>query len=136
MRKIQRSNLPVLHPAHQRKATFLLAADGRKAGRLQVIGNRLTLWKPADPHKHMLRLPPAWALDAKVLRDAERAGAVDVEIRERGGRKRRWRVSLGAFRSHGFDFCRSAGPQVGLALEHWTVVDPAGAQGHLFGAAS
>lgn len=69
---------------------------------------------------HMLRRPPAWALDLQSLLDAEAAGATSVEVHdtETG---RTYRASVETIRRHGFTFDRGHGRQIGLALDRWTL---------------
>ncbi len=94
-------------------------AQGRVVG--QVRG--ATFCKMVSASRHMLRKPPAWALDLQSLCDAERMGARWVELfdRDTGGR---YRASVELVRRHGFVFDRGHGRQIGLPLDRWTVTRP------------
>ena len=42
-----------------------------------------TLYKTVNSSKHFLKIPPAIAFDISTLEDAERAGAVRVQVKDR-----------------------------------------------------
>jgi hypothetical protein len=69
---------------------------------------------------HFLRKPPAIAFDVSSLDDAERAGAVQVQVtdRETG---RIYRAPLALVRSAGFAVNRGYGAQWALPLCYWSV---------------
>jgi hypothetical protein len=69
---------------------------------------------------HMLRRPPAWALDLQSLADAEAAGATAVEIHDRETGLTYW-ATIASIRRYGFPLNRGHGAQVGLVLERWQV---------------
>ena len=69
---------------------------------------------------HMLRKPPAWAIDLQILEAARRDGATRVEITDIEGRKV-YTAAVIDFDLHGFKFNRGFGDQIGLALTHWHV---------------
>ena len=106
-------------------------AQGRVVG--QVRGN--VFHKTVRGSVHMLRRPPAWALDLGSLLQAEKQGARSVEIRdiETGNR---YRASIEQVRRHGFTLDRGYGQQIGLALDRWTLTRPGEVQAeqlNLFG---
>jgi hypothetical protein len=70
--------------------------------------------------RHLLRLPRAWALDARSLRDAETAGAKFVEIQDRDTGQT-YSASTARIRERGFTVDRGHGRQIALLLEEWAV---------------
>jgi hypothetical protein len=107
------------------RAILLRTEDGKVVGTVRLYRGRRVLYKVADPAIHQLRQPLAWAWDSPVLDQAERFGAVDAVIRERGG-TRTWTAPLSEFRTHGLEFNRGHGPQVALPLAFWRVAPPGG----------
>lgn len=91
-------------------------AQGRVVGR--VRGN--VFRKSVRGSRHMLRRPPAWALDVGSLLEAERLGARFVEVFDRDTGAT-YRADVADVRRHGFTFDRGHGRQIGLPLERWTV---------------
>jgi len=87
-------------------------------GRVVAVLRGRILKKRARGSAHMLRQPPAWAIDSQILEQAQRDGAREVEITdtETG---RIYRAAIDAFDLHGFRFNRGFGDQVGLALNYW-----------------
>jgi len=84
---------------------------------------------------HRLRVPPAWAVDAQSLADAESLGARTVEIRDAESGCV-YRADIALIRRRGFEFDRGHGVQVGLALALWDCQrpgEPAAAQLRLLG---
>jgi len=81
---------------------------------------------------HMLRKPPAWAIDLQILEAARRDGATRVEITDIEGRKV-YTAAVIDFDLHGFKFNRGFGDQVGLALCYWQVETQDARQLMLFG---
>ncbi|GAP05908.1 hypothetical protein ATHL_00749 [Anaerolinea thermolimosa] len=69
---------------------------------------------------HQLRQPPAWAVDADILRKAMADGAqvVEIEDTETG---RVFVTGIRAFELCGFCFNRGFGEQVALPLKFWRV---------------
>lgn len=72
---------------------------------------------------HQLTTPAAWALDVASLRDAERAGAVRVELRDRE-RGLIWRATIATIRKLGQPIDRGFGAQLALVLPYWTTTRP------------
>lgn len=72
---------------------------------------------------HQLRKPPAWALDAQSLADAERAGAVRVQICD-SENDTTYTASIADIRRRGFTVNRGYGLQIALPLELWAVTRP------------
>lgn len=92
------------------------AASGQVIGTIE--GDAFT--KRVKSSKHMLRQPPAWALDDAVLRDLAGQGVarvvyIDTETR------RTYCTTVDTFASKGRAFNRGAGAQVFLALGYWSV---------------
>ncbi len=79
--------------------------------------------KAAYGSKHMLRRPPAWALDLRSLDEAERLGALSVSILDRESGLT-YRASVNTIRRDGRLFNRGHGEQVWLALDRWVVTRP------------
>jgi hypothetical protein len=76
--------------------------------------------KTAQASRHMLRRPPAWALDIASLDEAEALGAARVRIRDtESGRLYLAPISL--IRHDGFRLNRGHGQQLALGLEFWQV---------------
>ena len=93
------------------------------AGKVNPIGHvESDTFLKSIKTRHMLRQPPAIALDVQSLRDAEEAGAAFVEITNTETRKQ-YRASVAAIWRHGFRFDRGWGEQIALTLNQW--VDPA-----------
>jgi len=69
---------------------------------------------------HQLRKPPAWAVDAAILEQASKDGALVVEVHDMETGKVYW-AAISAFRRWGFEIDRGYGRQVALPLERWTV---------------
>ena len=76
--------------------------------------------KAISGSKHLLRSPRAIAFDRSTLTDAERAGAVWVEVADSETRTV-YRASIGDVWAHGFAVHRGYGDQVALALTRWAV---------------
>jgi hypothetical protein len=115
----------------RRKTTILRTLRGKVAGKVTVRAGRLVLVKKADPVRHQLRTPLAWAWDASVLSQAERLGATLAIVEEKRG-PRTWTAPLVAFYAHGLRVNRGHGEQLALPLERWTVGDRKVVQTDLF----
>jgi hypothetical protein len=72
---------------------------------------------------HMLTKPPAWALDASVLREAAELGAETVEVRDQETGNV-YRAALSAFTERGLKVHRGCGDQVALPIDCWRVDVP------------
>ena len=94
-------------------------ADGKVIG--EVVGQVFS--KPVKGSRHMLRVPPAWAVDAVSITQAKQAGAKWIEIHDQESGAI-YRCSMANFERHGFAFDRGFGGQIGLALERWTEIKP------------
>jgi hypothetical protein len=102
----------------------IYTATGRKVG--EVRGS--ILCREMSASKHMLRRPPAWAIDCDALDAAERAGATHCTIFETDA-QRFYRCSIATWRARGFRLDRGHGTQLGLEIKHWGTTDsPAGRQ--------
>ncbi len=77
--------------------------------------------------KHMLRSPRGWALDVKSLRDAEEAGARNVEL-EDVDNGLTYSASVDLIRAKGIQLNRGYGPQIALPLNSWTTETPGARQ--------
>lgn len=98
----------------QPPAPVFVHLQGRIIG--EIRGDTFTSYRQAE--RHMLRTPPAWALDAAVLRALAERGVTRVVIVAAD-----WRLTftapLAAFFAQGFAFNRGHGQQVGLKLGYW-----------------
>jgi hypothetical protein len=79
-----------------------------------------TLYKEVRGSKHMLRKPPAWALDYKIFERAEAAGIQWVVVNDLEGDK--YIASIATFRSLGMRLNRGYGDQIALPLGRWEKV--------------
>jgi len=90
----------------------------------QVIGDAFI--KRVRASRHFLTTPPAIALDIGSLTQAERAGAVWVQIIEiESGTT--YRATIRQIREQGVEFDRGYGRQVYLPLNSWIKSRPGGA---------
>lgn len=89
-------------------------------GKIAATLEGRTLKKRVRGSVHMLRRPPAWAIDQAILEAARRDGAVTVEITDVETR-RRYIAPIEAFDLHGLRFNRGFGEQIALPLAHWRV---------------
>ncbi len=96
----------------------LFSAAGRFAGVVRHLNGHAVLIRVVDPTRHMLRRPPAWAMDVCVRDEAERLGVREVYLKEQNG-PRVWRARLRDFHRHGIPINRQAGPQIALPLVRW-----------------
>jgi len=97
----------------QKESTAIFA--GRK-----VVGHVRgdTFYKSIRASVHMLRKPPAIALDCQSIADAEQAGATWAEILDtESGRV--YRARLETIRRYGTVFNRGFGEQIYLCLSAW-----------------
>ena len=109
---------PCASPSHP-----LFLSDGRVAGRLELWRGRLSLLKVVRARRHMLRRPPAWAVDERVLQQAQAAGAELVVIHDRESGATHWAPLTRLF-SDGFVVERGHGSQRALPLSRWTTERP------------
>ena len=88
-----------------------------------IPGLGLALCKRVQASRHLLRRPPAIAIDTAALRWAEVEGALfaRVEDTETG---RAYLASLSTIRAKGLPVSRGFGPQVALPLYLWATEDP------------
>lgn len=91
-----------------------------QSGKIAATLEGRTLRKRVRASVHMLRRPPAWAIDRSILEAARRDGAVVVEIFDTESR-RVFTAPIVAFDLHGLGFNRGFGDQVALPLAHWRV---------------
>lgn len=79
-----------------------------------------TFTKRVKASRHMLRQPPAWALDDAVLRDLAGQGVARiVYVDTESGRV--YRTTVDTFTGKGRLFNRGYGAQVFLPLGHWSI---------------
>jgi len=119
------------NPSRTHSTTGPVYAQGRVVG--EVRGG--VFCKTVRGSAHMLRRPPAWALDLGSLLQAEKLGARWVHITdiETGNC---YRATIEQIRRYGLTFDRGHGRQIGLPLDRWTVTrpgEPAAEQLSLFG---
>jgi hypothetical protein len=91
-----------------------------------------TLRKKVRASRHLLRQPPAWAIDLQILEAAKQDGAEWVEIADVESHKV-YLAPLVAFFLHGIRIDRGFGPQIALPLAHWHVEALGAQQLCLFG---
>ena len=70
--------------------------------------------------KHLLRNPRAIAFDRSTLADAERAGALTVNVTD-SETGNTYRATIADVWRHGFDVRRGYGNQIALGLPRWNV---------------
>lgn len=94
----------------------IYASSGRVVG--EVSGD--VLRRVIHGSRHLLREPVAIAHETGVLDQAERLGAVRVEVRdvETGAL---YATTIGTIRAHGFKVNRGFGEQIAMRLSRWTV---------------
>jgi hypothetical protein len=92
----------------------LLAADGKVCG---VIVNGV-LTKAVDGTRHFLKSPPAIALDAGAVAQAEAAGVEQIAVTDRETGKI-YRATLSEFHRYGWRFNRGYGEQVAMRVARW-----------------
>ena len=95
-------------------------AQGRVIGKVE----RNTFYKSIRKN-HYLRKPPAIAFDVDSLEQAEQAGAIWVEVRDRG-EGTVYRAVLRYILEKGVIFNRGYGEQIYLVLEGWVKSKPGG----------
>lgn len=96
-----------------------LYAPGRAGSPVAFVRGR-TLCKGIHATHYLTRPAGAIAFDANVLADAERLGAVRVEVRDRDSGTV-YTCSLASFRAHGFSVTRGYGRQWGLERGWWSI---------------
>jgi len=69
---------------------------------------------------HMLRKPPAWAIDVAILERARKDGALVVEVYDTETGVTYW-AAISAFRRWGFEVDRGYGRQIALPLGRWQI---------------
>ena len=89
--------------------------NGRVVG--QVTGGTLT--KTVHSSRHLLRRPPAWALDVASLEQAIALGARRVVLHD-ADTGMTYEATLDLFDSYAFDLDRGFGRQRALPLERWS----------------
>jgi hypothetical protein len=85
----------------------------------KVSGN--TFYKHIRGSVHILRTPRAIALDVGSLEQAERAGAVNVQVTDTETGTA-YRSSIEHIRRAGFDLDRGFGSQIALPIEGWATI--------------
>jgi len=104
------------HGANLRKGHTYFNAQGKPVANLQGR----VLRKRVRGSKHRLRVPPAWAVDEEILRQAEQDGArtVEVEDAETGII---YTAPLQEFWAKGIEIDRGFGRQLALPMGLWVV---------------
>lgn len=90
------------------------------AGVAGVITGQV-LRKTIHGKRHMLRRPPAIAIDLLALAEAEQAGCTDVVVVDLDDGDKTYRAKITHIRSRGFALDRGHGAQVALPLHGWQV---------------
>lgn len=106
--------------AHSNTRRQFYNLDGRSVGSVTADGHLL---KRVSTTRHMLRKPPAWAVDANHLEQLAAMNGRGVRLVDERGQV--WEASLADFDRRGFDVNRGFGQQRGLLLRDWKVT-PAG----------
>lgn len=96
----------------------------------KVVGHvfRTTFYKSVKGSKHFLRQPPSICTDDQALRDAQRYGAVTMEVTDQETGIR-YLASIADIRKFGTRFQRGAGWQIGLGMGKWQIIPPNTTQG-------
>lgn len=95
----------------------------RHNGRIVGVMEGQTFVRLADPDRHQLRNPAAWAHDNALLDRLERAGCQAIRIDAKDGTGA-WFAPLSVIRSKGFAVSRAGWPeQTGLILSEWATLD-------------
>jgi hypothetical protein len=99
--------------------------DSRKKSEPIRVGKHIvgrvhgdTFEKRVQASRHFLRTPPAIALDVQSLADAEKAGALRVEILDTES-KTRYKATVAHILRAGFAVDRGFGRQIALPLDAW-----------------
>lgn len=118
-----RDSRAVGNPSQAHSTMGQVYAQGRVVG--QVRGG--IFHKTVRASIHMLRRPPAWALDVGSLLEAERLGAKSVQVHDTESGCT-YAASVELIHRKGFTFDRGHGRQIALSLDLWTVTRPGQAQ--------
>jgi len=111
-----------------RTLTVMTPQGPKPVGFLEDRDGRLVLVRDVDVQRHLLRRPePAWAVDARGLREAQTLGADRVEVRD-AKRGDVWYSPLDYILSAGRHFDRGWGEQVALPLTRWSFLPGKGNQ--------
>jgi hypothetical protein len=81
-----------------------------------------TLWLDRRARFHMLRRPPAWAIDCVVLDEAERLGARRICVSDADSGRTFW-ADIAEFRRWAWRLDRGHGSQLALDLRYWRDAD-------------
>ena len=87
----------------------------------RVTGN--TYRKTVTGSIHRLRKPIAWAIDCADLAEAERRGAVRIEILDLETQIT-YMATIEYFRAHALTLDRGFGRQLALEIRHWSYTAP------------
>ncbi|MCB2180202.1 hypothetical protein KQH54_03680 [bacterium] len=99
--------------------TPVFREDGKAIG--YIFGD--VLCKNVSSEKHMLRRPKGWAWDADILDQAEKQGAVRIEIHDKQSGKT-YHATIQDFWDNGIGFNRGFGDQIVLPLQYWGIRNP------------
>ncbi len=99
--------------------TPVYRGDGKPIGYIE--GD--TLFKSVSSEKHMLKKPRGWAWDTDILDQAEKQGAVRIEIHEKLSRKT-YHARIQDYWDNGIGFNRGFGDQIVLPLQYWDIRNP------------
>jgi hypothetical protein len=86
-------------------------AGGKVVGKVEGI----TFHKSLKASRHFLKIPPAIAFDASTLEDAEKAGAVKVQVTDQETGTI-YKTTIAQIRDYGFRVNRGFGDQIALPL--------------------
>jgi len=90
-----------------------------------------TVVKRVKEKIHMLRTPPSWSFDKKIIDEAYANGATDIRI-ETTDTDKVYKSSIKNFIDKAITVDRGFGRQVALLIENWTTTTPEGQQMSLF----
>ena len=82
-----------------------------------------TVVKRVKEKTHMLRTPPSWAFDKKIIDEAYANGATDIRI-ETTDTDKVYKTTMKIFIDKAIKIDRGFGRQVALLIENWTTKSP------------
>ena len=111
---------------HQGAQNALFSQSGQVVATVAIDKDgTLCVQKRIKSSKHALRTPPALAVDACVLDQAEAKGCSYFRVYDQDT-DTTYRADIETFRVHGFPVNRGFGPQVALTFPFWSVIGPDG----------
>jgi hypothetical protein len=99
----------------QERRIPIYGPDGQRVVAVIVDG---VLTKTVDASRHFLKHPPAIALDAHAIAEAEALGVSQIAVTDRES-GRVYRSTIAELRAHGWEFDRGYGAQIAMRLTRW-----------------